>query len=356
MQAEKNNLAADPNQIRKAVVKMFEVNFSIQPAERVVVLTDFPDGNLLRNLQAADVEAQLQRSMLARWVYEIGNAAFTQNNFKFLPFPATGLNGKEPPGEVIEGLNDADIAVAITSYSLTHTKTRNDATDRGVRIASMPGFLVDMFYPGGAMDADYRLIAKRSLDIQKILEPVSQVKISNPTGTYLEFIVKDRKKFAETGLIEKFAKPCNLPAGEAGCSPLEGSARGKIVLEKGWHKYLLDGRGTIEIEDGVIKSLHGPGTFVNEIDRILKIGTDDQPYKSRRNIAEFGIGTNPNARRIDSTLEAEKIMGTIHIGYGNNFFMGGKVNADFHSDFIVNAPTVWFDEELFMNAGDFVSQ
>src|SRR5579871_1729772 len=150
MQTEKNNLAADPNLIRNAVVKMFEVNFSIQPAERVVVLTDFPDGNLLRNLQAADVEAQLQRSMLARWVYEIGNAAFPQNNFKFLPFPATGLNGKEPPGEVIEGLNDADIAVAITSYSLTHTKTRNDATDRGVRIASMPGFLVDMFYPGGA--------------------------------------------------------------------------------------------------------------------------------------------------------------------------------------------------------------
>ena len=95
---------------------------------------------------------------------------------------------------------------------------------------------------------------------------------------------------------------------------------------------------------------------MKEIDSILKTGTEEEPFKSRRNIAEFGIGTNPNARRIDSTLEAEKILGTIHIGYGNNFFMGGKVNADFHSDFIVSAPTVWFDDELFMNEGAIVSQ
>jgi leucyl aminopeptidase (aminopeptidase T) len=187
---------ADPNMIRNAVIKMFEVNFSIQPAERVLVLTDFPDENLLRSLQPQEMEAQLQRSMLARWVCEIGKTAFPQNNFEFLPYRATGLNGKEPPEKVVEGLMGADIAAAITSYSLTHTRVRNDATDRGVRIASMPGFMVDMFYPGGAMDADYRMIAKTTHDIQRRLEGVSTVKVSNRQGTNLEFNIKDRKKFA----------------------------------------------------------------------------------------------------------------------------------------------------------------
>ena len=79
------------------------------------------------------------------------------------------------------------------------------------------------------MDADYRMIAKRTLEIQKRLEGVSEVKISNQQGTDLEFSIQGRKKFAETGLIERFAKPCNLPAGEAGCSPVEGTTNGRIV-------------------------------------------------------------------------------------------------------------------------------
>jgi len=350
-----HDVSVNPDKIRNAVAKMLEVNFSIQPNDRVLVLTDFPATDLLKRLSAPEMEAQLQRSMLARWVYEIAKLAFPENNFEFLPFQATGLNGMEPPEKVPQALLTADIGIAITSYSLTHTKARNDATDRGVKIASMPGFLVDMFYPGGAMDADYHMIANRTLEIQSRLEGVSEIKISNKQGTDLEFSIQGRKKFAETGLIERFAKPCNLPAGEAGCSPVEGTTNGRIVLEKGWHKSLSDGQAAIAIEEGFIKSIVGPKKFVEEMDRILRVGIDQDPYKSRRNIAEFGIGTNPNAKKIDNTLEAEKILGTIHIGYGNNFFMGGKVNADFHSDFVVNAPSVWLDREIFMNNGDFSS-
>ena len=74
-------------------------------------------------------------------------------------------------------------------------------------------------------------------------------------------------------------------------------------LEKGWQKSLSDGQATIAIEEGFIKSIVGPKKFVEAMDRILRVGVDQDPYKSRRNIAEFGIGTNPNAKRIDNTLE-----------------------------------------------------
>ncbi len=186
----------------------------------------------------------MQRALLARYVKEIGEEAYPKNSFRFFPFPATGLNGMEPVANVGEELLKADVAVALTSYSITHTKARNAATSAGVRVASMPGFTMDMFYEGGVMAADYLAIAQKTMRIRNALEKVSKVEVNTQTGTNLSFSINGRPKFAETGLIEKYNKACNLPAGEAACSPIEGSANGTIVVEKGWHKFADDERAT----------------------------------------------------------------------------------------------------------------
>jgi len=62
--------------------------------------------------------------------------------------------------------------------------------------------------------------------------------------------------------------------------------------------------------------------------------------KENRNIAELGIGTNDKAKRPDNILESEKIMGTIHIAFGDNSSFGGKVSTPFHQDFVFFYPTV----------------
>ncbi|GAI08948.1 unnamed protein product, partial [marine sediment metagenome] len=67
--------------------------------------------------------------------------------------------------------------------------------------------------------------------------------------------------------------------------------------------------------------------------------------------AELGIGTNPNARRPDNVLEAEKIRETIHIAIGDSSHMGGKVTADLHQDFIVPKPTLKFDGKVIIKDG-----
>ncbi len=59
-----------------------------------------------------------------------------------------------------------------------------------------------------------------------------------------------------------------------------------------------------------------------------------------RNIAELGIGTNDRASRPDNILEAEKILGTIHIAFGDNSSFGGKVSTPFHEDYVFYGPTV----------------
>jgi len=78
------------------------------------------------------------------------------------------------------------------------------------------------------------------------------------------------------------------------------------------------------------------------------------PYISRRNLAELGIGTNPNAKRPDNILEAEKIKGTVHLAIGDNAHMGGKVHSDLHQDFVIPKPTLIFDDKIIMKDGELV--
>src|SRR6266581_2680584 len=77
----------------------------------------------------------------------------------------------------------------------------------------------------------------------------------------------------------------------------------------------------------------------------------DEPYRlkleqkfaesaANRNIAELGIGTNDQAKRPDNILEAEKILGTIHIALGDNSGFGGTVSTPFHEDYVFYQPTL----------------
>ena len=56
--------------------------------------------------------------------------------------------------------------------------------------------------------------------------------------------------------------------------------------------------------------------------------------------AELGIGTNDRATRPDNILEAEKILGTIHIALGDNSGFGGTVSTPYHEDYVFYQPTL----------------
>src|SRR2546430_8002175 len=53
-------------------------------------------------------------------------------------------NGTEPPPPVAAALAAADVFVAPTSKSLSHTRARKAASDAGARGATMPGVTSDM--------------------------------------------------------------------------------------------------------------------------------------------------------------------------------------------------------------------
>jgi len=53
------------------------------------------------------------------------------------------LNGQEPPTPVPAAMAGADVVLAVTSKSITHTASRRAATSAGARVATMPGITED---------------------------------------------------------------------------------------------------------------------------------------------------------------------------------------------------------------------
>ena len=61
------------------------------------------------------------------------------------------------------------------------------------------------------------------------------------------------------------------------------------------------------------------------------------------NVAELGVGLNPNARLTGLMLDDEGVMGTIHIGIGTSHTLGGNVVAPTHYDLLMWDPTIAVD-------------
>ena len=229
--------------------------------------------------------------------------------------------------------------VALSNYSTSHTRFRDLLTRMcGVRYASMPLFDAPMLE--GAMNVDWKTLAKRTRDIAKVVNKAEQIEIKTPNGTYVLFSKKGRKAESDTGLLTKPGSFGNLPAGEVYLAPLEGTANGKLVLE--WAPTRpMKSPVTVTIKDGIVKEVSGDvvdSTLREEYVYYLRGKISER--KENANIAELGIGTNDMAKRPDNILESEKILGTIHIALGDNSSFGGTVSTPFHQDFVFFRPTV----------------
>ncbi len=249
-------------------------------------------------------------------------------------------HGEEPPEMVARAMRMADVVIAPTTYSITHTQARLQATLAGVRIATMPGITEDMMRRG-AMLADYLEVEKKTKKVAGILNKGSRVRITSKAGTDLTFDISGRKAKADTGIIRKRGDFGNLPAGEAFIAPVEGSGQGKAVIDG-----LISSCGRRRT---VITFVNGIAVKIEGNDKLFKIVS--KVGKNARNLAEFGIGTNKMARFSGSVLEEEKIVGTCHIALGDNSTFGGNVRAGVHIDCVMLKPTVEIDGRVILQDG-----
>lgn len=340
----------DKGKIEQGVISMLKVNMGVRSGEKLLVVTDVPTTQEWIKKESNELGEMIERSLLAKMVSEIAYEKFPDSNVEFYAYPSVGRHGTEPGKEVGEKMKEADVAIAITSYSLSHTKTRGNATKSGTRIASMPMFIPEMLYPGGPMAADFTKIHEECQKIAKLVEQANEVTLTSPGGTALKFSLEGRKGLIDDGIFVAKGAFGNLPAGEVYTVPLEGTTNGNLVVEKGWCAELTKNM-TFVFKDGQVTEVIGGGKVGDQFRDMLACGKSEEPYLSRRNCAELGIGTNPDARRPDNVLEAEKIRETVHIAIGDSSHMGGRVTADLHQDFVVPKPTMKFDGKLVMKDG-----
>ena len=253
-------------------------------------------------------------------------------------------NGEEPPGPVAALMAMVDVALCPTSKSLTHTDARRAASARGVRVATLPGVTEEVMVR--CMNADYQRIAERTFKLCALLEQAATIRVTAPAGTDITMPIAGRKAHASSGLFREKGLWGNLPTGEAYLAPLEGRSSGLVVVDGSMAGVgMVASPIRIVVENGYATDISG-GAEAARLQALL------EPHgRDAYTVAEFGIGTNDRAKLTGIILEDEKVMGTIHVAFGDNKSMGGTVRVASHLDGLVTRPTVWLDDLKIMEDG-----
>lgn len=276
--------------------------------------------------------------------YVLLNAANIAKEAILIEMKERESNGEEPPELVANALLHCDVALIPTTKSMSHTKARKAACDKGARIVTLPGITEDMMER--ALDVDYKEMELLSNKFTDLLTHSKNVEINTELGTNLTFSIDERQGHSDTGICHNPGDFSNLPAGESYIAPVEGTSSGTLIIDGSLAGYgLLKNPLKIKIEKGFIEDLEGDGAdFLKEV--YNKYGV------SAWNVAELGIGTNPKATITGNVLEDEKVRGTIHIAFGDNISFGGTVLVDSHLDGVIMKPTLILDGKVVIKEGE----
>jgi leucyl aminopeptidase (aminopeptidase T) len=184
-----------------------------------------------------------------------------------------------------------------------------------------------------SMTVDWNSLAARTARLVATVNKADWIRVTTPNGTDMMICKGGRHAEGDDGLLTTAGSFGNLPAGEAYLAPLEGKSYGVMVIEWGPTRK-LDEPLRLTVEHGEVVAITGTDSHRNRLEKKFAENSNC------RNIAELGIGTNDKASRPDNVLEAEKILGTIHIALGDNTGFGGTVSAPFHEDYVFYRPTL----------------
>ncbi len=197
------------------------------------------------------------------------------------------------------------------------------------------------------IDIEYKPMQVLHTKLKEILDEAKDIVVKTNVGTKLYYNVEGTKAAVSDGNYKAPGTGGNLPAGEVyiPCNGKKVNGRVVVDLSSRNHKHttLIKNPIILEIENGSIVSIEGK----EEAERLrmtLKWAESRSKHpKSVYRIGELGIGLNPKARIIGSTLVDEKVLGTAHIGIGSNYWFGGKIYSIIHLDQIFNKPKITVD-------------
>jgi leucyl aminopeptidase (aminopeptidase T) len=221
---------------------------------------------------------------------------------------------------------------------------KTETADQKSRLGHCPGVTTAMLTKGAlALTAEeHKMMQGHAEKLMNALKNPVMVEIRNPAGTRLTLSTKGRKFITDTKLDWKTMKWMNLPTGEVFAAPVEDSLNGKLVCD---------------MAIGGIGKLRQPVEVTAKNGRVKTVSSQDKEHLQRVKqtfatddwsdvVGEFAFGINPKATFVQEFLEAEKILGTVHVAFGENRDMpGGKNPSKNHMDLLISEPTVKVTKE-----------
>ncbi len=255
-------------------------------------------------------------------------------------------SGEEPPKTIGAAMKEADVIIAPVTASIYHTSAKYEAQKAGARgLLNAPP--KSELWTRGAMTADLHTIRPRAEKLASLLRSARRLHVTSDSGTNITLDKTGRNPVGWlTAICQKPGEISALPGGEVSFAPIEGTAHGQIVFELAVGD--IGGVETpikIDVDKGLAVKISGgkEADCLREI--VLKV-------ENGRNIAELGIGLNPEALLIPDIDEAKKRLGTAHMALGDNTWgYGGVVSSDIHLDGLILNATIEVDGKKLVERG-----
>jgi len=198
-----------------------------------------------------------------------------------------------------------------------------------------------------AMNINYKRMRKKASVIKKAWDNAKVIRVTTPAGTDITFEVEGMNAVTNIGEYHELGSGGNMPAGEVYIAPKGETGVNGIFVIDGSMKTdsgarLVEEPIKVSVEKGMVTKVEGKQAHL--LEKTFEKFEDRAKYPDRiRMICELGIGINPGAVLIGSTIMDEKVLGTAHIAFGSNYWFGGDIKTIFHGDQVFKNPTFYVD-------------
>lgn len=261
------------------------------------------------------------------------------------------------PKLVAQAWQSADLAIPLFRHRpWLYSDAHNAALAAGTRslMVQEPPEILRRLLP----DAEVR---RRTLAGAARLNRAGVIRLHSEAGTDLTLRKEGRRGIGQYGMADTPGRWDHWPSGLVACAPLEGSAEGTLVLDRGdiilnLGRYVND-PVTLTLEEGRITRFEG-GTDAVLLREMFAKAADDNAYM----VSHVGWGTEHRAlwhlighrfAHGGGVMDAESYLGNMQIAFGSNFasFLGGTNRSNFHIDLPTRNHSIWLDDELVVERG-----
>jgi leucyl aminopeptidase (aminopeptidase T) len=211
--------------------------------------------------------------------------------------------------------------------------------------------LSEIFWSG--VSVDYRQLQATGARVRAILEAGSEVHITSPSGTDLRARIDDSMIYVSDGVVSPgererggAARLVWLPAGEVYLAPMDGTAHGKVVVDRHFFRGEEIRGLTLSFENGRLTSMDAASDFADFAQQ-YDIAS---PGKEAFGFIDVGINANvqiPSGSRMMAWMAA----GMVTVGFGSNVWAGGHNNVPYGTNTHLPGSTLKVDGQVVVDGG-----